>query len=1226
MERSGSIPMRKWTLFVASVFVLLLYGRARSQGQDMGTRIASTTWEHSDQRPGAYAVRVKGYAELQVDGQPFFVYAAALPYYGVPHDLWASSLDRYRELGINTIELRIPWNWHEPQEGEFDFDGHTAPGRDLRGLLRLIAVKGFKLILRPGPIGGGEWRNAGYPSWLLAKREFDSALTARVTGESPTNVPKGDSTGSSVLGSRELTRVRTLWLSALAREIGAYNGAEKESKPDIARSNPPLCVVMDQPIGLDVESSSPDNAYLVNSRAAWTAGGSDPPCFAGAIRAVTTLDASIPESFPMAGQWRVSDLDANTPDGTESAELVQPPGIEALLRFAEFLEVRPQFPVLMLDLGGADSSEDGPPAKNLPDDLLLTSRSFLAEGARGIDFEPFQQTLIPPGYETTASTTDSAPSAVLGLLGDSLPAAEAVQRNGDLIRRSGNFLASSHPRTILGLLDFRNSLALTHSAGTRSNQMIEAANNSLHQAQRVANLADIASDVSDPIQQPAESLFRDPVLLAVLPPEMRNVPLSDAAQLALLDYVRRGGILVCDPQLPAGEELQKAVPANEMTEAGDGVRSYEFGSGRVVVWDKDSYSWIKPGQQGQPQMEEPQTTEAIRALKALLRGQGVSTPVFRSSQETPTPWFFRELLPDAQTEPFGVIRSDCRPGQDCAEGLLSVSNWSDRRMQNKLQVLMPTTNVRTATPNDYVELPLELSARESLMLPLNTPLCSAANSDKSCTDRVIAAGGELTAFVRDDKVLELTFFAPSKATILLHLEAPPRKVELLGNMPEKFVYQPPEFPHDPPPPPIPESERNLEGVYINETGIFKFEIPRGPAPNYLRTVRLHLPYVPHVTVAPKASKQAKRGYTYSVMSSLRLPIGQGEWLPGDPPMVALDALRNGRLALNIQNLDDAALTLHVDVSGAAIATKTLRLGPKEDGVFSIDLHSGGTKVPDEEGVLHGDVQISSNSEAEHLPLKFVITGGDAAAGYRYDLARSGTPDWILENDRLRIIVAPAAGGRMLALTDKSTPANVTGSLGALRDLVAISGNLASQDLTFNLPYLAQWQDQGDSPAIRMTGQFPAGSPVSGEIQKIISLRGSNTVHVEYEVRLLPAASLGGRESSFPALTTAFSAPAFEGDTLGTQFCWSPPGAIPSAPVVMHCEPFTANGAPIIIPEHISQIQVRTASQPPMTMIWKEGRAVIKPLRHSVQLLLEFPVPTANRPGPYSVDYIVGTMQ
>ncbi len=77
---------------------------------------------------------------------------------------------------------------------------------------------------------------------------------------------------------------------------------------------------------------------------------------------------------------------------------------------------------------------------------------------------------------------------------------------------------------------------------------------------------------------------------------------------------------------------------------------------------------------------------------------------------------------------------------------------------------------------------------------------------------------------------------------------------------------------------------------------------------------------------------------------------------------------------------------------------------------------------------------------------------------------------------------------------------------------------------------------------------------------------------------------------------------------------------------MHCESFVSSGTPITIPGRISQLQIRTASQPPLTMIWKEGRVVIKPLRHSAQLLLEFPIPTADRPGPYSVDYIVGTMQ
>src|ERR1700722_9330247 len=95
--------------------------------------------------PNVQIISVQGYPELRVDGHPFFVHAAEFSYYRVPKDLWSHSLDRFRELGINTIDLHIPWNWHELREGEFDFDGHTSPRRDLRGLLQMISEKGFYL-------------------------------------------------------------------------------------------------------------------------------------------------------------------------------------------------------------------------------------------------------------------------------------------------------------------------------------------------------------------------------------------------------------------------------------------------------------------------------------------------------------------------------------------------------------------------------------------------------------------------------------------------------------------------------------------------------------------------------------------------------------------------------------------------------------------------------------------------------------------------------------------------------------------------------------------------------------------------------------------------------------------------------------------------------------------------------------------------------------------------
>ncbi|PYV09337.1 MAG: hypothetical protein DMG07_23470, partial [Acidobacteria bacterium] len=121
-------------------------------------------------------VTVGGYPEFHVDGKPFFMHGAAFYYYRMPRDRWGETLRSYREHGINTIDLYVIWNWHEPKEGALDFDGHTNPRRDLKGLLELAWSLGFKLSVRPGPFVCSEWRNGGYPDWLLRKPEYSAHL------------------------------------------------------------------------------------------------------------------------------------------------------------------------------------------------------------------------------------------------------------------------------------------------------------------------------------------------------------------------------------------------------------------------------------------------------------------------------------------------------------------------------------------------------------------------------------------------------------------------------------------------------------------------------------------------------------------------------------------------------------------------------------------------------------------------------------------------------------------------------------------------------------------------------------------------------------------------------------------------------------------------------------------------------------------------------------------
>src|SRR5579871_6146199 len=47
---------------------------------------------------------------------PFFLYGASFFYERIPRAQWAGALARYREAGINTIDLYVMWNWHEVRD------------------------------------------------------------------------------------------------------------------------------------------------------------------------------------------------------------------------------------------------------------------------------------------------------------------------------------------------------------------------------------------------------------------------------------------------------------------------------------------------------------------------------------------------------------------------------------------------------------------------------------------------------------------------------------------------------------------------------------------------------------------------------------------------------------------------------------------------------------------------------------------------------------------------------------------------------------------------------------------------------------------------------------------------------------------------------------------------------------------------------------------------------
>ncbi len=104
-----------------------------------------------------------------LDDEPLFLQGGELHYFRTPPEAWPHRIGLLQAAGFNAIATYIPWLWHEPDEGMFDFDGSTHPWRNLIGFLDLAARMGFYIIARPGPYIMAETINEGIPPWVFTR-------------------------------------------------------------------------------------------------------------------------------------------------------------------------------------------------------------------------------------------------------------------------------------------------------------------------------------------------------------------------------------------------------------------------------------------------------------------------------------------------------------------------------------------------------------------------------------------------------------------------------------------------------------------------------------------------------------------------------------------------------------------------------------------------------------------------------------------------------------------------------------------------------------------------------------------------------------------------------------------------------------------------------------------------------------------------------------------------
>ncbi len=104
-----------------------------------------------------------------IDNRPLLLQAGEFHYFRTPPDAWEHRLGLLKAAGFNAVATYIPWRWHEPDEGQLDFDGHSHPMRNLIGFLDLAASMDLWILPRPGPYIMAETINEGIPDWVFVR-------------------------------------------------------------------------------------------------------------------------------------------------------------------------------------------------------------------------------------------------------------------------------------------------------------------------------------------------------------------------------------------------------------------------------------------------------------------------------------------------------------------------------------------------------------------------------------------------------------------------------------------------------------------------------------------------------------------------------------------------------------------------------------------------------------------------------------------------------------------------------------------------------------------------------------------------------------------------------------------------------------------------------------------------------------------------------------------------
>jgi beta-galactosidase len=193
-----------------------------------------------------------GASEFLLDGKPYQIISGEMHPARIPAEYWRHRIQMAKAMGCNTISAYVFWNYHEAEEGVYDF---STGNKNLAEFFKIAQDEEMWILLRPGPYVCAEWELGGIPPYLLRIPDI------------------------------KLRCMDPRYMSAAERYIARLS---EEIKPFIVTKGGRILMLQ---IENEYGSYGTDKNYLLRLREVWKANGIDIPTFTGDGPSVKMLEA-----------------------------------------------------------------------------------------------------------------------------------------------------------------------------------------------------------------------------------------------------------------------------------------------------------------------------------------------------------------------------------------------------------------------------------------------------------------------------------------------------------------------------------------------------------------------------------------------------------------------------------------------------------------------------------------------------------------------------------------------------------------------------------------------------------------------------------------------------------------------------------------------------------------------------------------------------------------------